>query len=369
MHEAIIKLYGEIWSWNLNNSELFTNRLNGFENDRNVSEIHLHIHCLGGEVLEGIAIINAIKACKKPVIAYIDGVSASMATLVMLACDKIYMADNAYIMIHSPRGGAYGTAKDMAKVVKLLKAMEVNFKKAYSTRTGKPEAEVALWMDGDNWFSASEALAENLIDGIFDAVDTTQTNILSKEDVKDNTVKMMYQRYAALNTSDNNKSESQKPKNKMDKQKIIAQFGLTSVTVESSEDEIYSAISAKMNAETTARQTVENTLKTEKENQVKAVVAAAKTAGKITDAQVVSFEAIGINAGIEALQTALDAIKSVPSISALLNNGIQSPQTTEPKTFTELQALGDVALAAWKRDRPQDYARLYKAEFGHDINV
>ncbi|GHV13615.1 hypothetical protein FACS1894169_01000 [Bacteroidia bacterium] len=351
MQKGTLKLYGEIWSWGDNSAQSFIARLNDLDN-QGLDVINLHIHCLGGEVLEGIAIYNAIKACKTPVDAYIDGVAASMATIVMLACRKIYMADNAFLMIHAPSGYAFGTSKDLIKTAKVLKAMEVNFRAAYVAKTGKTDAEVSVWLDGDNWFSAKEALNEKLIDGIVGAVDAQAS--VKKEEIKNSTTTMLYQRYAALSTTKNNKSQNSK--SIMDKEKIIKQFGLTSVTVESSEEAIYAAIEVKMKEK-------DNALNAEKTKQITALVDSALAAHKITTAQKDDFVTIGQTAGIEALQTALDAIKPVLKITDLIKDNDNNDGKTDRSNWTwdDYQSKDPHALEALEKSDNAEEKKVFQA--------
>lgn len=355
MAKQVLKIYGNIWRWGDNSAEAFIARLNHAVSYR-PEAIELHIHCPGGDVLEGIAIYNAIKACEIPVDAYIDGVCASMATIIMLACRNIYMADNAFLMIHAPSGYVEGTSKDFVKTAKLLRSMEANFRTAYMAKTGKTDAEVAAWMDGENWFSAKEALDEKLINGIIPSVDKST---VQKEEIKTLTPTGLMQRYAALA-----KEQVQPINNKMDKEAIIKKYGLKTVTAESSEEQIYEAIASESKA------TAEANLKTERENQVKSIIAACKDAKQLTNKQVEAFTLIGNTAGIEALQDALSAVNPAQTITGQLNGaqgGNGGNAGDDPKTFEELVAKGEAYLAAFRKEKPDVYARLYKAEFGREI--
>lgn len=362
MQKGVLKIYGEIWEYGINSAKAFIADLSEMER-KGLDVINLHCHCKGGDVLEGVAIYNAIKACKTPVDLYVDGVCASMMTIIMLACRHIYMADNAFLMIHAPSGGAYGTAKEIAKVAKLLKSMEKNFLTAYSARTGKTEIEVSNWLDGDNWFSAPEALSEKLITGIVGAVDASSIT-LTPDERKITTANMLYNRFTALI---NNKSiNNLNTKKSMDKQKMIDLYGLTTVTAESSDEAVMEAISAKLKASETAKINAENALRLEKEAQVTALVTSAVASRKITEAQKASFVAIGTNAGIEALQMALDAIKPIGSITGMLasgGDGSQSMVGREAWTWDDYQAKDVKALEQLKQKDNARFMALYNAKY------
>lgn len=359
MHKAHIKIYGDIFQWNRNSAESVIAALNHWDRE-GLDVINIHVHCVGGDVMEGNAIYNAIRACKTPVDIYVDGVAASMMTIVMLAARRVYMSENAFLMVHAPSGNVSGTAQQLEQSVKLLHAMEANFKRVYAAKTGKTEDEVGEWLNGvDNWFSAQDAFKAKLIDGVVDKVDVATPELPSNE-TQNYTETAMFQRFVALSEFNNNPKPN-KDKKSMNKQEVIARFNLTSVTVDSSEADIYAAIEQKI-------KDAESKSETERESLVTSIVQAAIDDKKLTEDQKADFVAIGTKSGVKALQTALAAIKTVPSITSMINGHKQVPDSNEPKTFTELQAMGDTVVAAWRRDRPQDYARLYKAEFGHDIN-
>ena len=77
------------------------------------SQIDLHINSPGGSVFDGLTIYNLLKQHPATVTTYIDGLAASIASVIALAGDRVIMADNALFMIHQPSGAVVGTASDM----------------------------------------------------------------------------------------------------------------------------------------------------------------------------------------------------------------------------------------------------------------
>ncbi len=69
-----------------------------------ITHIDLHINSPGGDVFEGIAIFNALKNHGAAITVYVDGVAASMASLIAMAGDTVIMPENAFMMIHKPWG-------------------------------------------------------------------------------------------------------------------------------------------------------------------------------------------------------------------------------------------------------------------------
>ncbi|HUT44358.1 MAG TPA: head maturation protease, ClpP-related, partial [Desulfobacterales bacterium] len=106
------------------------------------SQIDLHINSPGGEVFDGIAIYNLIKQHPANVTTYIDGLAASIASVIALAGDTIYMAENALMMIHNPYGMVMGMAEDMRKMAERLDVVRDSISKAYLAKTDNSEEKI-----------------------------------------------------------------------------------------------------------------------------------------------------------------------------------------------------------------------------------
>ena len=128
--------------------------------------IDLHINSPGGAVFDGHAIYNALKAHPAIVTTYIDGLAASIASVIALAGDKVVMADNALFMIHEPWGMAMGTADDMRKTADVLDKTRDTIVGVYQDKTRKDEQELRDAMSAETWYSASEALDAGFVDEV-----------------------------------------------------------------------------------------------------------------------------------------------------------------------------------------------------------
>lgn len=133
--------------------------------------IDIRINSVGGEVYTGIAIFNALRASKANITIYVDGVAASMASVIALCGKPVYMSRYARLMLHSVSGGCYGNKKDLKEVLEQMESLEDTLCQMYAERLGKDTAAVkAAYFDGtDHWLTADEALSLGLIDGIYDA--------------------------------------------------------------------------------------------------------------------------------------------------------------------------------------------------------
>lgn len=351
-----INLYGEINSYGENSSVEFISRFSQAEKD--TEEIELHIHSVGGDVFEGNMIYNTIKNSKKKVTAYIDGIAASMASVIMLACDKIYMAENAFVMIHAPSSYMGGNAEDLEKAAKLLRAIEENFVKAYAKRTGKKEEDVREWMKGDNWFSAKEALEEGLIDGITDRME--MEDMEEEEVIRQSTAQTLLERYKAK-TDNRVINKKEKKMNKEKKAELIAKFNLQGVSCESTEEQIYDAIEKKM-------QEKDDALAHEKHLQVEAKVEQAVKDKKITEKQKVSYIEIGDSMGLEKLSSILEAMKPMEARQTISSQITGKGRETEDRSgwdWDRYQKEDPRGLERLQIEDKQEFERLYKAKYNN----
>lgn len=131
-----------------------------------VEEIDVRINSPGGSVWQGMAIYNGLKNHTAKINVHIDGLAASMATIVAMAGDTISMAQNAMFMIHEPRTYAEGTAEDLLSQASLLEKLTTQAVLTYVSRTKMKEEDVREAMSAETWYTAEEAKAAGFITNI-----------------------------------------------------------------------------------------------------------------------------------------------------------------------------------------------------------
>lgn len=133
--------------------------------------IHLRINSPGGSVFDGQAIYNALVRHPANVTTFIDGVAASIASVIALAGDRVVMAQNALFMIHDPSSRVAGTADDMRKMADLLDKVTQQLVDTYAERTGLEDDDIRDAMAAETWYTADEALEAGFIDEVGDSLD------------------------------------------------------------------------------------------------------------------------------------------------------------------------------------------------------
>lgn len=158
---ADVLIYDEIGMWGVS-AKRFVEQFNGIT----AKKINLRINSVGGAVFDGFAIYNAVKAHAATVNVFVDGLAASISSVIALAGDTVTIAKNAYMMIHKPWSMAAGDADSLRKEAALLDKLCETIAMTYCEKTGKTLAEMQKCMADETWFDATEAKAFGLADAI-----------------------------------------------------------------------------------------------------------------------------------------------------------------------------------------------------------
>ena len=166
---STIFLYGDIGDYTEVQSGRIAQEL--MEAERVSRRIHVRINSNGGEVYSGIAIFNALRHSQADIRIYVDGIAASMASVIALCGKPVEMSKYARLMLHSVSGGCYGNKQDLQRCMEEIESLEGSLSEIYAERLGMSQEEVKqTYFDGeDHWLTAQEALYLGFIDGIYDA--------------------------------------------------------------------------------------------------------------------------------------------------------------------------------------------------------
>lgn len=159
--EAEIWLYEEIGGWVGITAKKFAEDLKALGD---LTKITLRINSPGGDVFDGNAIYNILKQHKARVEVFVDGLAASIASIVAMAGDEITIAENAMMMVHAPWTFAMGNADDLRKTIDMLDKVAETIVVTYSRRTKKDEKEIKDLMAAETWMTADEAIANGFAD-------------------------------------------------------------------------------------------------------------------------------------------------------------------------------------------------------------
>lgn len=158
-----IFLYDVIGGWGITAQQFVTDckEAGVFE----ASAVALHIHSPGGDVMQGFAIYNTLSRLKAKVDIWVDGVAASMASMIVcLPGATVHMPENAWLMVHKPWGGIAGDSDDMRDYADWLDRNEALMLSAYMNKTGLGQEELEAMLKAETWLNGAEAVEKGFAD-------------------------------------------------------------------------------------------------------------------------------------------------------------------------------------------------------------
>jgi len=130
----------------------------------NVSEIDIRVNSPGGDVFEGFSIYNALIRHPAKINVHVDGLAASIASIIAMSGDSINISDNGMMMIHEPWSMAVGDADEFRAKAQTLDKMRENLLATYVSRTGGDRDAISGLMKAETWMTAEEAVSRGFAD-------------------------------------------------------------------------------------------------------------------------------------------------------------------------------------------------------------
>lgn len=155
-----VYIYDEIGGFGVTSGS-FLNELRDLEGD-----VALHLNSPGGDVFDGLAIYQALKNRDGATTVHVDGLAASIASVIAMGADRVVMAPKAQLMIHEGFTAAVGDAADMRKLADLLDRTSDNIASVYADKAGNTTEFWRNRMRDETWYSADEALDAGLVDEV-----------------------------------------------------------------------------------------------------------------------------------------------------------------------------------------------------------
>lgn len=173
--EAEVFIYDEIGGWGIFASDFIR-----AVKDAGAGKLTVRINSPGGEVFQGIAIYNYLRTCGAEVTTVIDGMAASIASVVAMAGNTVRMASNAFLFLHNPGVGIFGNSSELRDMAEWLDKLSTSLVSSYAAKSGADVKTIQEWMDNETTFSAAEAKAAGLCDEISGPVEARNSFDLSR---------------------------------------------------------------------------------------------------------------------------------------------------------------------------------------------
>jgi len=123
-----------------------------------IDQLDVRINSGGGSVFDGMAIYNLILNHRANVTVYVDGLAASMASIIAMAGDEIIIPESALLMIHNSSSMAHGNAEDLRAIAEVLDKIDGQAVAIYAEKTGLEPEEIEEMLAEETWMTGSEAL-------------------------------------------------------------------------------------------------------------------------------------------------------------------------------------------------------------------
>ena len=141
----------------------FSRELKGIPNGK---PINVRINSMGGNVFDGLAIYNQLAERRESVTVTVDGIAASIASVIALAGSTLVMPENAQLMIHDPSGMVMGDAREMRKMADILDTAKASLVSVYREKTGLPVARIEAMMSDETWMTGQQAVDQGFADEV-----------------------------------------------------------------------------------------------------------------------------------------------------------------------------------------------------------
>lgn len=159
---ADLYFYGDIvsnWWGAWDDTDQYPEAIRDFLKGQEGKDLNIYINSGGGSVFAGMAIYNMLKRHKGHKTVYVDGLAASIASIIALAGDKIIIPSNAFLMIHKPWSWGMGNSNDFRKMADDLDAIQKGIMNVYEDNLvdGVEMAEIEKMVDKETWLNGNEA--------------------------------------------------------------------------------------------------------------------------------------------------------------------------------------------------------------------
>ncbi|HFT2389640.1 TPA: head maturation protease, ClpP-related [Providencia stuartii] len=132
-------------------------------------DVVVNINSPGGDMFEGLAIYNLLRAHSGKVTVNVLGIAASAASIIAMAGDEIQMGRGAFLMIHNCWAVGVGNRHDFAKLANDLAPFDKSMSDIYVARSGLPEETISQMMDNETYIGANDAIEKGFADSLLAA--------------------------------------------------------------------------------------------------------------------------------------------------------------------------------------------------------
>lgn len=225
----------------------------------NVQKLNLYINSPGGDVFTASTMISMLQRVKDKgttINAYVDGLSASAASFLMMVADNVNLYKNSTVMVHKPMSFAMGNANDMQKTIDALNKIEESvMMPMYMNKSKVSEEEIKSLIDAESWLSAKEmenyfnvtlldeektavaSISSNLFKNYKNVPDFIKNSLKNVQNVPKNEEIEQNEQVSAENEPENSENEPISTENQSKEEEIKARLRLVNISLKLKEKE------------------------------------------------------------------------------------------------------------------------------------
>lgn len=157
--KAKLIIYGEISSDKWDETEITPNEVKELLDSVKNKDLDIFINSSGGNIFAGLAIYHMLKRHEGKKTVYVDGIAASIASIIAMAGDEIHIPKNAYLMIHRSWICTVGNKNDLLDIIAMLEKTDLNMADIYYEKAleGVTSEKILELMDNETWLTGKEA--------------------------------------------------------------------------------------------------------------------------------------------------------------------------------------------------------------------
>lgn len=158
-------LYGDISSEKLFDNDVTPTQLKAdLDAMGDIKNLNIYVNSGGGNLFASMTIYNIIKRHTANKTAYVDGIAASGASIIIMGADRVVMPINATIVIHNAMAAAFGNKNGLRKMADDLDKVDETIVSVYAEKTGMDSKQIAKMMDKESWLTAKDAIEMGFAD-------------------------------------------------------------------------------------------------------------------------------------------------------------------------------------------------------------
>ncbi len=361
-----IKIYGYIGQWDEVDYKGFQN---AFRNILSTSkDMTVRMHCGGGSVYEGLAIYDLMRSSDSHITVIVEGMAASMGSIIALGGDVVKMSENGFFMMHAPKIGCSGSKEELDSALKQLAGAETRLREIYKERIGVTDEIINEWFkpSQETWLDSAQCLSLKICDEVVTPTKKRLSNAL--KNIAQKTPEQIFAAYEGEVPNEIKNQINEKMKNRIIS--MLAAASIANTLTATSEDEDFEKALSAVLAKAKRCETAESELNAFKATNAQLLIDQAVQEGKIPANEKEQWLTDAVQ-NPELTARAISRMSSKPDLNAgvnrdnkdIITGAHESLKNRGDWSFDKWQTEDPKGLAKLEDEAPADFEKLFNAKF------